>query len=85
MSPFEALYGRQCRTPLLWDQVGERQFFGPELINEAEVKVRLIRERLKIAQSRHKSYADNRRRELSFEVGDHVYLRVTPPCLANIL
>ena len=78
MSPFEALYGRQCRTPLLWDQVGERQVFGPDVIKEAEDKVKLIRERLKVAQSRQKSYADNRRRELSFEVGDLVYLRVTP-------
>jgi hypothetical protein len=78
MSPFEALYGRKCRTPLYWDQTGERQFFGPELIQEAEEQVRMIRENLRIAQSRQKSYADNRRRLLEFKEGDHVYLKVSP-------
>nr|AAX95377.1 Retrotransposon gag protein, putative [Oryza sativa Japonica Group]AAX96106.1 retrotransposon protein, putative, Ty3-gypsy sub-class [Oryza sativa Japonica Group]ABA92905.1 retrotransposon protein, putative, Ty3-gypsy subclass [Oryza sativa Japonica Group] len=78
MAPFEALYGRKCRTPLFWDQTGERQLFGTEVLTEAEEKVRTVRERLRIAQFRHKSYADNRRRELTFEAGDYVYLRVTP-------
>ena len=73
-SPFEVLYGRKCRTPLLWDGVGERQLFGPDLIKDAEEKVRLIRDRLKIAQSRQKSYADQKRRDLTFKTGDHVYL-----------
>nr|AAM01108.1 Putative Sorghum bicolor 22 kDa kafirin cluster [Oryza sativa Japonica Group] len=78
MAPFEALYGRRCRTPLFWDQTGERQLFGTEVLNEAEEKVRAVRERLRIAQSRQKSYADNRRRELVFETRDYVYLCVTP-------
>jgi hypothetical protein len=52
MSPFEALYGRKCRTPLHWDQTGERKFFGPEIIQEVEEQVRIIRENLRIAQSR---------------------------------
>jgi hypothetical protein len=52
MSPFEALYGRKCRTPLFWDQTGERLFFGPELIQEAEEQVRIIREKLRVAQTR---------------------------------
>jgi hypothetical protein len=78
MSPFEALYGRKCRTPLYWDQTGERQFFGPELIQEAEEQVRIIRESLRVAQTRQKSYADNRRRPLEFEEGDYVYLKVSP-------
>jgi hypothetical protein len=78
MSPFEALYGRKCKTPLYWDQTGERQFFGPELIQEAEEQVRLIRKNLRVAQTRQKSYADNRRRPLECEEGDHVYLRVSP-------
>jgi hypothetical protein len=77
MSPFEALYGRKCRTPLYWDQTGERQFFGPELIQEAEEQVRIIRENLRVAQTRQKSYADNRRMPLEFE-GDYVYLKVSP-------
>jgi hypothetical protein len=78
MSPFEALYGRKCRTPLYWDQTGERQFFGTELIQEAEEQVRIIRENLRVAQTRQKSYADNRRRPLEFEEGDYVYLKVSP-------
>nr|CAE03662.3 OSJNBa0042N22.4 [Oryza sativa Japonica Group] len=78
MAPFEALYGRRCRTLLFWDQTAERQLFGTEVLNEAEEKVRAVRERLRIAQSRQKSYVDNRRRELAFEVGEYVYLRVTP-------
>jgi hypothetical protein len=78
MSPFEALYGRKCRTPLYWDQTGERQFFGPEIIQEAEEQVRMIKENLRIAQTRQKSYADNRRIPLEFEEGDHVYLKVSP-------
>nr|ABF95989.1 retrotransposon protein, putative, Ty3-gypsy subclass, expressed [Oryza sativa Japonica Group] len=78
MSPNEALYGRKCRTPLLWDQTGERQVFGTDILREAEEKVKIIQERLRVAQSRQKSYADNRRRDLVFEEGDYVYLRVTP-------
>src|SRR4051812_34497614 len=78
MAPFELLYGRKCRTPLMWDEVGERQFFGPDLIREAEEKVKLIRDRLKIAQSRQKSYADAKRKEVTYEVGDCAYLRVSP-------
>jgi hypothetical protein len=78
MSPFEALYGRKCRTPLYWDQTGERQFFGPELIQEAEEQVCIIWENLRVTQTRQKSYADNRRRPLEFEEGDHVYLKVSP-------
>jgi hypothetical protein len=77
MSPFEALYGRKCRTPLYWDQTGERQFFGPKVIQEAEEQVRIIRENLRVAQTRQKSYADNRRRPLEFKDGDHVYLKVS--------
>jgi hypothetical protein len=52
MAPFEALYGKKCTTPLLWSGVGEESFFGPDIIQEAEEKVRLIKDRLKIAQSR---------------------------------
>ena len=78
MAPYEALYGRRCRTPLCWDEptgiVGE----PPQMIEETIGKVALIRERLLVAQSRQKSYADKRRRPLEFEVGAHVWLRVSP-------
>ena len=78
MSPFEALYGRKCRTPLMWSEVGERALVGPALIKEAEERVAEIREKLKVAQSRQKSYADKKRREISFNPGDFVYLKVSP-------
>jgi hypothetical protein len=78
MSPFEALYGRKCQTPLMWSNVGEKTLEGPAFIKEAEEKVALIRKRLLEAQSRQKSYTDNRRRKLSFEEGDFVYLKVSP-------
>ena len=78
MAPFEALYGRKCRTPLNWSEAGERTFFGPDMTNEAEEQVRVIQENLKIAQSRQKSYADKKHQSILFQVGDHVYLRVSP-------
>ena len=61
MAPFEALYGRRCRTPLNWSETGEKTIFGPEMVQEAEEQGRLIQANLKIAQSRQKSYADKRR------------------------
>ncbi|WVZ51800.1 hypothetical protein U9M48_002910 [Paspalum notatum var. saurae] len=68
MSPFQALYGRQCRTPLMWEEAGERQFYGPAMFIEAAENVAKVRENLKIAQSRQKSYADKQ----------FVYLKVLP-------
>ena len=78
MAPYEALYGRKCRSPLCWDEVGESRIIGPEIIQEMQSQVRIIRDKMAAAQSRQKSYADTRRRELSFEVGDWVYLKVSP-------
>jgi hypothetical protein len=71
------MYGR-CRTPLFWSEAGERKVFGPDILQEAEKEVRMVRENLRVAQLRQKSYADHRRRELSFEVRDFVYLKVSP-------
>jgi hypothetical protein len=78
MALFEMLYDRRCRTLLFWSETGERNFFGPDILQEAEKQVRIVRENLRVAQSRQKSYADRRRRELSFEVRDFVYLKVSP-------
>jgi hypothetical protein len=78
MAPFEFLYGRKCRTPLFWNEPGENQIFGSDILWEAERQVQMVRENLKLAQSRQKSYADNRRRELRFQVGDFLYLKVSP-------
>ncbi|WVZ70903.1 hypothetical protein U9M48_019532, partial [Paspalum notatum var. saurae] len=78
MAPFEALYGRRCRTPLNWSEPGEWVTFGPDLVTQAEEQVKFIHSNLKRAQSRQKSYSDKRRRPLVFELGDHVYLRISP-------
>src|SRR5262244_3217049 len=78
MAPFEALYGRPCRSPVCWNEVGESRLLGPELVQDSAEKVQLIRKRLLAAQSRQKSYADVRRKDLAFDVGDHVFLKVSP-------
>jgi hypothetical protein len=78
MAPFEMLYGRRCRTPLFCSETGEWKIFGPDILQEAKKQVCMVRENLRIAQCRHKSYAGHRRRELSFKVGDFVYLKVSP-------
>jgi hypothetical protein len=78
MVPFEMLYGRRCRTPLFWNETGEQKVFGPDILQETEKQVRMVRENFRVAQSRQKSYVDHRRRELNFEVGHFVYLKVSP-------
>ena len=78
MSPFEALYGRKCRTPLNWSQTGDNRIFGTDLMLEAEKQVKEIQDRLKAAKSRQKSYYDNKHRKVNFEPEEYVYLRVTP-------
>jgi len=77
MAPYEALYGRKCRTPLCWYQDGEAVLVGPELLEQTTKKVRMVRDRMQASQSRKKAYADRRRRPLEFATGDHVFLRVT--------
>ena len=78
MSPYEALYGKQCRTPLCWNETGERKLLGPEIVQTTVDKVNVIRARLKAAQDRQKSYADKRRKDLEFEVEDRVFLKLSP-------
>jgi hypothetical protein len=75
MAPFEILYGHRCRTQLFWNETGERKIFGPDILQEAKKQICMVRENLRVVQSRQKSYADHRRRELSFEVGDFVTSR----------
>ncbi|XP_071926101.1 uncharacterized protein [Coffea arabica] len=68
-----ALYGRRCRSPIHWDEVGERKIIDPATIpwvEETYERVKVIRQRLQTAQSRQKSYADHRRKDLEFEIGD---------------
>nr|CAD1838486.1 unnamed protein product [Ananas comosus var. bracteatus] len=78
MAPFEALYGRKCRSPLHWSEVGERLALGPDVLQEAEDKIQIARERLLTTQSRQRSYANRQWRDLEFQVGDHVFLKVSP-------
>nr|GEY20189.1 putative reverse transcriptase domain-containing protein [Tanacetum cinerariifolium] len=77
-TPFEALYGRKCRSPVLWAEIRDSGLIGPKLVQETTDKVIVIRDRLKAARDRQKSYADNRRKPLEFQVGDHVMLKVSP-------
>ncbi|GKB82144.1 putative reverse transcriptase domain-containing protein [Tanacetum coccineum] len=77
-APFEASYGRRCRTPIAWAEVGESKLFGPEIVQETTDKIVQIKERLKVARDRQKSYADNRRKPIQFSVGDKVLLKVSP-------
>ena len=78
MTPYGALYGRPCRSPICWTEVGESFITSPDLIRDTSEKVSLIRQHLLTAQSRQKSYADVRCRPLEFYVGDHVFLKVMP-------
>ena len=78
MAPYEALYGRKCKTLICWNEVGERKFNSEELIKVSTEKIQVVRERLKVAQDRQKSYTDTRRKDLEFEVDDMVFLKVGP-------
>jgi len=76
MTPFEALYGRRCKTPLCWYELGESVLLGSDVVQETTKKVKMIQEKMKASQSRQKSYHDKRRKDIEFQVGDHVFLRV---------
>jgi hypothetical protein len=77
MAPYKALYGRQCRTPLFWSQTVESQMFGPEVLRDAEEQAQMVRESMKVTQTRQKSYADKQRRDLCFKIGDFIYQNVS--------
>ncbi|GJS22527.1 putative reverse transcriptase domain-containing protein [Tanacetum coccineum] len=77
-APFKALYGRKCRSPVCWTEVGEAQILGPELIQETTEKIVQIKQRMQAARDRQKSYADLKRKPMEFQVGDKVMLKVSP-------
>ncbi|GKB22983.1 putative reverse transcriptase domain-containing protein [Tanacetum coccineum] len=77
-APFEALYGRKCRSPVCWTQVGEAQILGPELIQETTEKIIQIKQNMQAARDRQKSYADLKRKPMEFQVGDKVMLKISP-------
>ncbi|XP_049399794.1 uncharacterized protein LOC125863859 [Solanum stenotomum] len=78
MPPYEASYGRKCRTPLCWSEVGERKLVGPEIVQQTEDKVKIIKDGLKISSVRQKLYADLKRRDIEYQVGDKILERVGP-------
>ncbi|GJT82938.1 putative reverse transcriptase domain-containing protein [Tanacetum coccineum] len=77
-APFEALYGRKCRSPVCWTEVGEAQILGPELIQETTKRIVQIKQRMQAARDRQKSYADLKCKPMEFQVGDKVMLKVSP-------
>ena len=78
MPPYEALYGRKCRSPVYWEEVGERKMLGPELVQQTKEAVELIKRRLIAAQDRQRKYADPHRKSMDLEVGEPVLLKVSP-------
>ena len=78
MAPYEALYGRRCRTSVCWTELNEHKLIGPYIVKDTEAKVQVIRQRLKAASDRQKSYADLKRNDIEYEVGDKVFLKVSP-------
>ena len=78
MTPYEALYRRKCRTPLCWTELSEKKIISLDLIQETEENVKKIRERLKVATDRQKSYADSKRMDIRYEIGEKVFLKVSP-------
>ena len=78
MTPYEALYGRRCRTPVCWTKLNEHKVIGPDIVKDIESKVQVIRQRLKAASDRQKSYADLKRKDIEYEMGDKVFLKVSP-------
>ncbi|KAH9319415.1 hypothetical protein KI387_021184 [Taxus chinensis] len=78
MVPFEALYGRKCRTPVSWDIIEDREVIGPEILTEMEQQIKMIREHLKEAANRKKSYVDLKLVDRNYKLGEKVFLRVKP-------
>ena len=76
MAPYDALYGRKCKTSLCWTELSEKKVIGPDLIQETEEKVKMIIEGLKVATDRHKSYAE--RKDILYEIGEKVFLKASP-------
>ena len=78
MAPYQALYGRKCRTFVCWTELNEHKVIGPDIVKDTEEKVQVIRKRLKAASDLQKSYADLKRRDIAYEVGDKAFLKVSP-------
>ena len=77
MTPYETLYGRRCRTPACWKKLNEHKAIGPDIVKDTEEKVQIIRQRLKAANNRQNSFTDLKGRDIEYEVGDKVFLKVS--------
>ena len=78
MAPYEALYGRRCRTSMCWTELNEYKVIGLNIVKDTEAKVQVIRQRLKVASDRQNSYADLKMKDIEYEVGDKVFVKVSP-------
>ena len=78
MAPYKAPYGRKCKTPLCWTELSENKIIGPDLIQETEEKMKMIRERLKVSTDKQKSYVDMKRKDVRHEISEKVFLKVSP-------
>ena len=78
MALYEALYGWRCRTPVCWTELNEYKVIGPDIVKDTEDKVRVIQQWLKVASDGHKSYADLKRKDIVYEIGDKLFLKVSP-------
>ena len=78
MAPYEALYDGKCRTPLCWIELSEMKLIDPNLIQETKKKVKMIKERLKVAVDRQRSYTDLKRKDIQYETGEKAFLKVSP-------
>ncbi|GKG33396.1 hypothetical protein Tco_0433555, partial [Tanacetum coccineum] len=77
-APFEALYGRKCRSPVCWAEVREVQLTGPEIVQETTEKIVQIKQRIQAARDHQKSYADLKHKPMEFQIRDKVMLKVSP-------
>ena len=78
MAPYEALYGRRCRTPMCWTELNEHKIIGPDLVKYIEEKVQIIQQKLKATSDRQMSYANLKRKDIEYEVGEKIFLKVSP-------
>ena len=77
MASYEVLYGRRCRTPMCWTELDEHKIIGPDLVKDMEEKVQIIQQRLKVFNDRQRSYANLKRKDIEYEVGDKVFLKLS--------
>ena len=78
MAPYEALYGRRCRTPMCWIELDEHKIIGPDLVKDTEKKVQIFQQRFKATSDRKRSYVNLKRKDIEYEVGDKVFIKVSP-------